>query len=83
MAHQTNFEIQTLSNLPLVFHIENLLQWLYDYFNHIPKRPFEFTKLVEFMEFKGNIIFLNIKSRWIFMINFVKYCIFFNIAFFS
>jgi hypothetical protein len=57
MAHQTNFEIQTLSSLPLVFRIENLLQCLYDYFNHIPKRHLEFTKLVMIMEFKGTIIF--------------------------
>jgi hypothetical protein len=64
------------------FTWKNIYQWLYDYFNHLPKRHLEFTKLVKFMEFKGNIIFLNIKSRWIFMINFVKCCICLNITFF-
>jgi hypothetical protein len=29
MAHQTNFVLQTFSNLPLVFHIEIFLQCLY------------------------------------------------------
>jgi hypothetical protein len=41
MAHQTNLVRQTLSNLPLVSHIENLLQCLYGYFNHGPQKAFQ------------------------------------------
>ncbi len=41
MAHQTNLVKQTLSNLPLVSHIENLLQCLYGYFIHGPQKAFQ------------------------------------------
>jgi hypothetical protein len=72
MDHRTNLVIQTFSNLPLVFRIENLLQWLCGYFNHNPKRHLEFTKLAKVMETKGNKILHNIKSRWTSMINPIK-----------
>ncbi len=67
-------------NLPLNSCIKNLLQCLYGYFNHSPKKHLEFTKLVEIMEIEGNKILWNIKTRWISMINLVKcglfkYCI--------
>jgi len=63
MAHWSNLVVQTLSNLPLVFCIENLLQYLYGYFNHSPKRHMEFTKLAKIMETKGNKMLPNIKTR--------------------
>jgi hypothetical protein len=72
MAHQTNLVLQTLSNLPLIFHIENLLQCLYGYFSYNPKKHLEFTKLIKIMEIKGKILW-NIKTRWIFMINPIKH----------
>jgi hypothetical protein len=72
MAHRTNLAIQTFSNVPLLFHIENLLQCLYGYFNHNPKRHLKFTKLVEIMETKSNKILWNIKIKWISMISLVK-----------
>ncbi len=56
----------------MVFCIENLLQCLYGYFNHSPKRHLEFTKLVEIMEIKRNKILRNIKIKWNFMINPIK-----------
>jgi len=82
MAHQTNLTMQTLSNLPLVSCIESLLQCIYVYFSHRPKRHSKFAKLVEIMETKGNEILQNIKTRWISMLSFVKhvlskYCILF------
>jgi len=72
MAHHTNIVVQTLSNLPLVFHVEILLQCLYRYFNHILKMHLEFTKWARIMEIKGNKILWNIKITWISMINFIK-----------
>ncbi len=63
---------QTLSNLPLVFHIENLLQCLYGYFSYSPKKHLEFTKLINIMEIKGKILW-NIKTTWISTINFIKH----------
>jgi len=56
MAHCTNLVVQTLLGLPLMIHLENLLQTLYSYFAHSSKRHFEFTKFVEFMQTKGNKI---------------------------
>ncbi len=76
MAHWTNLVIQTLSNLPLVFRIENLLQCLYGYFSHSPKRHLEFTKFTKIVETKGKRILWNIKIRWISMINLVKWVLF-------
>jgi hypothetical protein len=44
-------------------HHENLLQCLYSYFAHSPKRHFEFTKLANIMTTKGNKNFQNVKTR--------------------
>ncbi len=73
MAHHTNLAMQTLSRLPLVIQLENLLQTLDSYkFAHSPKRHLELTKLVKLMQTKGNNIFWNVKIRWIFMLSFAK-----------
>jgi hypothetical protein len=61
MAHYTNIAVQTLSNLPLVPHIENLLRCLYAYFNHVLKMHLEFTKWAWIMEIKSNKILGDIK----------------------
>jgi hypothetical protein len=50
MAHCTNLTMQTLLRLPLVIHLENLLQTLHTYFPHSSKRHLEFTKLVKRMQ---------------------------------
>jgi hypothetical protein len=60
----------------MVFHIENLLQCIYVYFNHNPKKHLEFAKWVEIMEIKGNKILRNIKTKWISMFNLVKHVLF-------
>jgi hypothetical protein len=66
MAHWMNLVVQTLLVFPLVKYIENLfIQTLHAYFAHSPKRQMEFTKLVKFMETKGNKILHNVKTRWI------------------
>jgi hypothetical protein len=44
MAHHMNLAMQTLFVIPLVKHIESLLQTLHAYFAHIPKQHLEFTK---------------------------------------
>lgn len=72
MAHHINLAIQTLSKLPLVMHLENLLQCLFSYFSHSPKRHLEFTKLAKSMATKGNKIIWIVKLRWILMLNLAK-----------
>jgi hypothetical protein len=37
MAHHMNLVVQTLTTIPLVKHIESLLQTLHAYFAHSPK----------------------------------------------
>jgi hypothetical protein len=37
MSHRTNLAVQTLSQVPLVMRIEELLQSLYSFFSHSPK----------------------------------------------
>jgi hypothetical protein len=57
MAHRINLVVQTLPGLPLVVQIESLLQCLYSYFAHSPKKHLNFIKIVEFMATKGNKFF--------------------------
>ncbi len=64
MAHCTNLVVQTLNALSLVSKIESLLVFMYNYFVHRPKRHLETTKLVEFLEYKGNKTLKNIKTHW-------------------
>lgn len=72
MAHHTNSVMQILSSLPLVKHIESLLQTLHAYFAHSLKWHLEFTKLVEVVETKRNQIMHNKKIRCILMLSLVK-----------
>jgi hypothetical protein len=53
MSHRTNLVVQALSNLPLVFKIETLLQALHLYFISFPKGHLKNTKLAEIMETSG------------------------------
>ncbi len=82
MAHRTNLVVQTFSNPPLVFHIENMLQCLYGYFNHSPKRHFKFTKLAKIMKTKSNKILKILKqNEFIWFILLSASCL--NTTFFS
>jgi hypothetical protein len=66
------FGCAILSSLPLVKHIESLLQTLHANFAHSRKWHLEFTKLVEVMERQRNKILHNVKTRWISMLNLAK-----------
>ena len=68
-AHRTNLAVQTLSDLPVVGRIEDMLQTLYAFFAHSPKRHLEFVKLAELMQAKGLKIWKNVKTRWISMLS--------------
>jgi hypothetical protein len=72
MAHCINLAMQTLSKLPLMSHLENLLQTLHSYFAHSPKRHLNFIKLEKFMCIRQNKILQNVKTRWISMFNPIK-----------
>jgi hypothetical protein len=62
---RTNLVVQTLSDLPVVSQIEDLLQSLYAYFNKSPKQHLQFVKLTEVLQSKGLKILKNVKTRWI------------------
>jgi len=67
LTHQMNLNlVQTLSTLPLVKHIESLLQTLHAYFAHYLKHYLEFTKLFKIMKTKGHKIFHIVKIKWVF-----------------
>ncbi len=72
MAHWINLVVQTLSKLHLVVTIESLVQCLYSYFAHSPKRHLEFINIIEFMVTKGKINFWNVKTRRISMLSLAK-----------
>jgi hypothetical protein len=67
MAHYINLVVQTLSGLILVVQIDSLLQCLYFYFAHSPKKHLEFTKISKVKVTKGNKILRNV-TRWILML---------------
>jgi hypothetical protein len=69
MTHYINLTIQTLSVLPFMMHLENLLQCLYSYFTHSCKRHLKFIKLSKLMATKGNKILWNVQTRWISTLN--------------
>jgi len=60
--------MQTLSKLAIVGKIEDVLQSLYAYFFHSPKRTQEFVELVDIMETREQHSLMNIKTQWIFML---------------
>lgn len=65
MSHRVDLALKTLSKLPVVANVEDLLQVTHGYFAHSSKRHHEFTKLAALMEKKGNKILKQVKTRWI------------------
>jgi hypothetical protein len=62
MAQHTSSFIQTFLILPMVDHLETIMQSLYEHFSSSPKRHLELTKLRGFMETKCLKILNNIKT---------------------
>jgi len=53
VAHRTNLAILVLNKLSLVMHIEGMLQSLYAFFSHSPKKVLEFVNLTKTLKTKG------------------------------
>jgi hypothetical protein len=68
-SHRTNLAIKSLSGLPVVNRIEDLLQTLHSYFARSPKRHLEFVKLAEVLQTKGLKILKQVKTRWLSMMS--------------
>jgi hypothetical protein len=69
VSHHTNLIVQTLSRLPFVFRIESLLQSLYMFFLHSPKKHIKFTNLAQLLHTKRNKKIKKIKTKWISMLS--------------
>ncbi len=54
MSHRTNLAVQTFLKLTIVRKIEDVLQSLYAYFSHSPKRIQEFAELVDMWKLRDN-----------------------------
>jgi hypothetical protein len=65
MSHRTNLAVQTLSQVPLVMRIEELLLSLYSFFSHSRKKNQDLADLANIMETAGQRIMRNVKTRWI------------------
>jgi hypothetical protein len=52
--------------------LEALLQAIYAFFSHSPKKYLEFQKLCEVLMEKGNKLFQNVKTKWINMLFLVQ-----------
>jgi hypothetical protein len=68
MCHRTNLVVHTLSKMDIVGKIEDVLQSLYSYFFHSPKKSQESVKLVDIMEIGEQQNFKFIKMQWISML---------------
>jgi hypothetical protein len=68
MSHYTNLIVQTLSIMSIVRKIEDVLQSLYAYYFHSPKKTQEFVDLVNIVEIRGQQVLRNIKTYWISML---------------
>jgi hypothetical protein len=62
-AHCTNLVVQSLNKLNLVSKIKFMFTSIYNYFVHSLKRHLEVSKLVEFLENKGNKTLKNINTH--------------------
>jgi hypothetical protein len=54
MNHRTNLVVQFFLKLTIVRKIEYVLQSLYPYFSHSPKRIQEFAELVDMWKLRDN-----------------------------
>jgi hypothetical protein len=52
MSHYTNLIVQTLFRMGIVKKVENVLQSLYAYYFHNPKKTQQFVDLVDIVEIK-------------------------------
>jgi hypothetical protein len=73
MTHITNLIVVVLSILPLVSHIEFMLQSLNSFFAYNPKKLLEFIKLVKTLETKGLKLLRIMKTCWISMLSLLKH----------
>ena len=63
-AHHLNLAAQSLSSLPIMHAIEEVLQLTHNYFAHSPKKAAEFRALSQQLESKGLKLLKNVKTRW-------------------
>ncbi len=73
MAHKTSLVVQSLSTMLMVSKLENLLQALYKYFSTSQECHLEFTKLAKIIKTKGLKVLQNVKTRWIGMLQPLKW----------
>jgi len=72
MAHQTNLIVLVFSKMNLVANIESMLQSLYAFFSHNPKKFLKFFNPAKTLETKGLKLMHNIKTHWIYMLSPLK-----------
>jgi hypothetical protein len=63
MAHRCNLVMQSFFSLLVVAKIEGLLQGMYVYFSHSPKRQLGHVKLIKVLQTKGLKILHNVKHN--------------------
>ncbi len=73
VVHKTNLAVQSLANLVFITQIKMFMQNMCGYFNHSPKWHLEFQKLVQVLDTKGNKIMKNVKTRWMSMLEPLKW----------
>ncbi len=71
-VHPSNLVVLVLSMLTLVAQLEALLQALYGFFFHSPKKFLKYQSLCDVFTNKGNKQLINLKTKWINMLSIVK-----------
>jgi hypothetical protein len=58
--------VVTLSKLDIIKNLKGILKALYVFFAHSSKKFMEFQKLVNLINTKGNKLFQNVKTHYVF-----------------
>lgn len=74
---EQTLQYKPFQTYPCCLILKSLVQCLYGYFSHNLERHLKFIKVIKIMETKGNKNLHNIKTRWIFLLAFMK-CVLFE-----
>jgi hypothetical protein len=64
-VHKIILAVKTLSQLPVVHAVEELMRASYAYFSHSPKKYNEYKNFASTIDTKGLKIIKNVKTRWL------------------
>jgi hypothetical protein len=71
-AHKINLAVKTLSQLPMVNAVEELMRISHAYFSHSPKKYNEYKTFASTIDTKGLKLIKNVTTRWLSLLEPIK-----------